>query len=62
LLTAGVAFVVGLVLFVAAWHVFAVPYRRLNPERRSTAQREALLALFASAATAYAVFRRRAQA
>jgi hypothetical protein len=58
-LTAGVALVLAVVLFVVAWHVFAIPYRRVTPAQRHHAQRDALLALFAAGAAAWAVFRRR---
>lgn len=58
LLSAGVALVIGLILLVAAWQLFTFPYRRAQPQRRSVAQREALLALVAALAAAGAAFRR----
>lgn len=57
LIAALAAFAIGLVLLVAWWQLLAIPYRRLQPERRHLARKEAALALITAAAAAAAAFR-----
>lgn len=57
-LAAAIAFAIGLVLLALSWKVVAFPYRRLEPRRRSVAQKEAVLALAAAAAATLAAFKR----
>lgn len=59
LIAAALAGIATLVLLVVWWRVVSWPYRNLEPGRRSTARREALIALATAIGTILATRRRR---
>lgn len=48
---------IAVVFFYVWWQVVAIPYRRMRPETRSAARKEAVIAVLTAAAAAAAAFR-----